>query len=217
MMDFEIMMPVLIRTSSEPVKSNPIIDRQVNRSMDDLIVEYSQLLTFNSIQTSEIHNNTAHENTTANVIVNMSEVDCKIREAFENRVRFRVNSEEAKCAVCLTTFGADFTCMACVNEECSTQICHACLFEYVSTVIKDAQYTMPPIRCVGCKHRIPTPLWIICLQRTKTDMDAGTVEQKLNEIMDTCECIVNTTYLFCYYKRRYNQWLCLLYSAMCSL
>ena len=192
-MEFQLIAPVLIRTSSEPVKIRSASDIPVKRSVDDLFVEYTQCFY-------------EPDSFPTNTISTLCEIEIKKKEKFEANLIDRLNRRRAKCAVCLVTFEDNFTCVACTNKKCSTNVCQSCLFNYVSTAVNDAKYTMPPIRCIGCKQQIPTPTWVTCLRTIKSDLDVSAVESKLVDIMQTCK--IRYTINIVLNPCRHKQWFC---------
>lgn len=203
-MEFQLITPVLIRTSSEPAKISAS-EFPVHRCNDDLVVEYNQYLdkpdflftstasTTESICMIEQEKTTVPSTESVDVQSQSLIIDfeTKMKEKFEANLIDRVNHTRAKCAVCLVMYEENFTCVACTNEKCSTNVCQSCLFNYVSTAVKDAQYTMPPIRCIGCKCQIPTPTWVTCLRTMKSDLETCAVESKIMDIMQTCKILSN--------------------------
>jgi hypothetical protein len=48
---------------------------------------------------------------------------------------------------------------ACHNEDCDVLVCRACLFTYIDGIVQSSPYSMPPIRCCGCRTSIPSHVW----------------------------------------------------------
>lgn len=49
--------------------------------------------------------------------------------------------------------------LCCENENCDIKVCRECLLTYIQGIVGNAPYSMPPIKCCGCRIAIPTHIW----------------------------------------------------------
>lgn len=64
------------------------------------------------------------------------------------------------CSICRENYSVlDDLFQCCSNVQCDTLVCRPCMLTYIDGLVHGSPYTMPPIKCCGCRQTIPTHIW----------------------------------------------------------
>merc|ERR1719456_1033639 len=105
-------------------------------------------------------------------------------------------TESQRCLICLEDKAAT-ALSSCGRCDCKGAFCLSCLASYFEERVSASRFSLPPMTCAECRHRIPTDLWRRCVDETTFERYEQNARDLLTLRCPDCDSMI-TIWQNCY-------------------